>query len=372
MRKVLMLLLLGAVAVFAAGAIGVQDESSPMVAAPLGPDYVPLRSGDGAGYYFWDSQETDNWAPSYNWRTPRNPRGWRGDDTYWNLTTPFDIRFCGNDYPSGSSFYVGSNGILGFYMTDMDEPINQNIPDGVAPNSILTPLWDNLHGYADGDIYVEVAGSSPTQKWCISYTPWYFYNAPSDPIEFQVMIFQAPVSNMNNTIEFRYKDVVGDTWRDHGLSATVGLEKRSGTDAAKYSYNEEVIPNQFAIRFVDSNYVDDQVGEFDLLTPPDGSEYEPGDTIHFTWEAAEYSGHGSVNYTLYLADNNDFDDPVIFERGGATWLDYIFGDDDRGGYWWKVKAKETELGLTVWSEVWTFDIAGAVEETTWGQIKASY
>jgi len=367
-----MLLFLIATVIFAAGAVSVQDGSPPMVAAPLGPGYIPPISGDGAGYYFWDSNETDEWAPSYNWRTPSNPQGWQGDDTSWSLDTPFDIRFCGVDHDTGSNFYVGSNGILGFFSAGMRDPINQDIPVPASPNAVIAILWDNLAGYADGEIYVELAGVSPTRKWCITYSPWYFYNAAADPIEFQVLINEAPVSNMNNTVEFRYKDVVGDTWRDYGLSSTVGMENSGGSDAVKYSYNQAVITNQLAIRFVDSHYVDDQVGEFDLLTPLDGGSGKPGDTIHFTWEAAEYSGHGSVNYTLYLADNINFDDPIVFERGGTTWLDYIFGSDDTGSYWWKVKAKETDLGLTVWSEVWTFDIEGAVEETTWGQIKADF
>jgi hypothetical protein len=374
MHKVLIFILLVSVPVFAAATVSVQEESHPaMPEAALWSGYMPPLSGDGAGYYFWDSNETGEWAPAYNWRTPRNPQGWRGDDTYWTVNIPFAIKFCGSDHAAGSNLYVGSNGIMGFSNNGMDDPINQNLPSTSPPNNIMALFWDNLAGYTDGEIWVEVAGSAPTRKLCISYSPWYFYEASADPIEIQVLIYEAPLSTVNNTVEFRYKDVIGDSWRDNGFSATVGLENSGGTDAVQYSYNQEIIPNQFAIRFVDQNWVDDQLGAFDLLTPEDGSEYEPGDTIHFTWEEPDYDGHGVVEYTFYMADNDGFDDPLVFDRGTNTWFDYVFGDDDTGQYWWKVYAEETDIGNSVWcNEVFDFTITGAVQSASWGQIKAEF
>ncbi|HUT97483.1 MAG TPA: hypothetical protein VM054_00230 [bacterium] len=375
MHKVLIYILLVSVSVFAAATVSVQEESpSTSPAVTLWPGYVPPLAGDGAGYYFWDSHESDEWAPTYNWRTPHNPQGWHGDDTYWTVSTPFAIRFCGSDRSTGSNFYIGSNGIMGFSSSGMDDPINQNLPNTAAPNNILAPFWDNLSGYSDGDIWVELAGSAPTRKWCITYSPWYFYEAGADPIEFQVLIYEAPLTTVNNSIEFRYKDVIGDSWRDNGFSATVGLENSGGTDAVQYSYNQDIIPNQIAILFVDMHWVDDQLGEFNLLTPVDGSEYKPGDTVHFTWEEPDYEfGHGAVNYTLYLADNEGFNDPLVFNRGTNPWFDYIFGDDDTGHYWWKVYAEETDIGNSVWcNDVFDFTVPSSVEDTTWGRIKADF
>ncbi|MCX7022821.1 MAG: hypothetical protein NTW26_11230 [bacterium] len=375
MHKVTIYILLAAISVFAAATVSVQEESpstSPPVAIWSG--YSPLLFGDGAGYYFWDSNETSDWAPVYNWRTPRNPQGWRGDDTHWTLSTPFAIQFCGTTHSSGTNFYVGSNGFMGFTNNGMDNPINQNLPSTAAPNNVIAPFWDNLAGYSTGDIYVEVAGSAPTRKLCISYSPWYFYEAAADPIEFQVLIYEAPMAGVNNSIELRYKDVIGDSWRDNGFSATVGLENSSGTDAVLYSYNQDIISNQFSILFVDQNWVDDQLGEFNLLTPVDGDLVYTGDTVNFTWEAPEYSGHGTVEYTLYIADNEQFNNPMIFDRGGHAWFDYIFGDGDSGDYWWKVYAEETDIGISQWcNDVFDFTVTGvSVDETTWGQIKAVF
>ncbi|MCK4594761.1 hypothetical protein KAU45_09690, partial [bacterium] len=208
------------------------------------------------------------------------------------------------------------------------------------------------------------------KRWYITYSPWYFYNGGIDPIEFQVVIVETGLTTINLTVEFHYRYVDGDSWRDHGASATVGLENGGVVEAVRYSFDQPVIFNEFAIGFVDQHYVDDQIGEFHLLTPEDGYQGSPGETIHFTWEAAEYSGHGSVNYTLYLADNADFDDAVIFEIGEDTEMHYIFGTDDVGSYWWKVLADESDVGLTRWSEeVFTRVISQAeVFQTSWGVI----
>jgi hypothetical protein len=376
MHKVLFFILLVSVSVFAAATLSVQEESTstPAVVTALHPEFSHLIFGDGAGYYFWDSHEASPWAPVYNWRTPHNPQGWHGDDTHWTVSTPFAIKFCDINHAAGSNFYVGSNGILGFTESGMDVPINQNLPSTTAPNNLIAAFWDNLSGYSNGDIYVETAGSAPTRKLVITYSPWFFYDAGADPIEFQILIYEAPLDTVNNSVELRYKDVIGDSWRDNGLSATVGLESSGGTDAVQYSYNQEIISNQLAILFVDTHWVDDQMGDFNLLTPENGAQYEPGDTVHFTWEEPEYSGHGEVSYTLYIADNEDFNNPKVFDRGGLSSFDYIYGDDDTGYYWWKVFAEESDIGISEWcNDVFDFVVTGeAVTTTTWGQIKAQY
>ncbi len=378
MRKALVFLVLLSATAFAAGAISVETDgvlgsSAGLGVFPLGV-YSPMTQGDGAGYYFWDSTETDLWAPNYAWRTPSHPQGWQGDDTYWITSLPFAVTFCGIRHTAGSNFYVGSNGILGFAAASMSEPINQNIPVSTAPNAIIAVFWDNLAGYVAGSISLDLVGSEPDRAWFISYSPWFYDLAPSDPIEFQVLIRETDVAGINNTIEFRYKDVVGDSWRDNGFSATVGLENNSGTTAAKYSYNQEVIPNQFAIRFVDKQYVDSQIGRFHLIIPEDGYVGEVGEEIVFRWQEPEYTGEGVVTYELYLADNEGFDDARIFDTGTNPTLSYIFGSDDTGTYWWKVKATESVLGLYEWSEETNRLIISdvAVQDTTWGQIKATF
>ncbi|MCX7022820.1 MAG: hypothetical protein NTW26_11225 [bacterium] len=60
--------------------------------------------------------------------------------------------------------------------------------------------------------------------------------------------------------------------------------------------------------------------------------------------------------------------------GPDAGMDYVFGTDDSGGYWWKVMARETDIGLTRWSEeVYSFRVSDAVVvESSWGTIKAGF
>jgi hypothetical protein len=377
MKKCLLLLALLSAAALAGSAVAVQAEDPlPSAVGPVAVSsgFSPLAHGGGAGYYYWDSHETDVWAPTYGWRNPVHHMGWRGDDVYWTTSLPFDVTFCGIHHNEGSNLYVGSNGIVGFMSPGMDEPINQDIPVSAAPNAIMAVFWDNLEGSTTGDISVDVVGTEPDRALFITYSPWYYDLAPSDPIEFQILIRETDVPHINNTVEFRYKDVVGDSWRDNGLSATVGLENNSGVTAAKYSYNQPIITGELAVRFVDSLYVDDQIGDFHLVFPEDGYVAMVGEWIDFRWDAAEYSGHGTLTYELFLDDSPSFNDPTIFDVGTDTHFRYVFGSDDTGTYWWKVKATESDIELYKWSEETNKLIISdeAVYESSWGQIKASF
>jgi hypothetical protein len=351
----------------AGGALG-----APFLSA--GIQAIPPRGGVDAGYYFWDSMETGKWAPEYEWYEPFGAQGWCDDDACWSAVTPFDIRFCDEDYPAGSTLYVGSNGVLGFSNGGMTAAINQAIPDPTQPNGVISPLWDNLHGSTDGDIWLDLDGTAPERRWYITYSPWYFDSSTQDPIEFQVVIYESDTAGANNTIEFRYRDVVGDSWRDHGASATVGLENAPGGDAARYSFDSPIIPDEFAVRFVDQCYVDDQLGAFGLSTPEDDSIYGPGVTVHFTWEASEYGGHGRLMYALHLSRDPEFGEVLVFDTGSETGMDYVFGTGETGHYWWKVQARESDLDLTRWSdEVYSFEVSDSeLVESSWGTIKAGF
>ncbi len=343
---------------------------------PVFGSYMPANAGSGAGYDFWDSGESSDWAPTYTWFSPQNGQGWQGNDTSWTTTLPFDVRFCGVDYTAGSSFHVGSNGVLGFAAANMDEPINQSLPNGATPNAIIALLWDDLVGGSASDISLDVNGAAPNRQWIITYSDWYYYGSPTDTLDFQVVILETGVDDVNNTIEFRYRDVVGDSWRDHGASATVGLENSAGTQAAQYSLNQGVIANGLAVRFIDSTFVNSQLGGFDLLTPEDNFHGRVGDNINLSWGASSYSGNGVVVYKVHLADNSQLTNPLILDAGTNTSLIHVFGTGYDDVYYWSVVANETTLGLEKWAgQIRSMIIHPrdwAIAETSWGGIKALY
>lgn len=347
---------------------------SGVYGAPSALAPAPLDHGEGAGYLWWDSNESSTWAPSTNWRTPSNSLGFRADNDYTTYPIPFNIRFCMGNFSAGSNIYISSNGFVSFSSTGAHDPINQNIPNPNAPNLLVAALWDNLHGYSNGEVSADVFGSAPNREFVITWSPWYYNGSSVDPIEFQIIFYETNVSNMNNTVEIQYKDVFGDSWRDRGSSATVGIENVNGQSAAKYSYNQAILDNGLAIRFVDKTFVNSQLDPFDLLTPAHNSHHEVGDTINFSWEPSGYSGAGSVTYELFLSSNPQFTDPLVFDVGTSTSMNYVFGTGQHGTYYWRVRATESILQLHRYSDstnIFYIQQQGSISKTTWGAIKAN-
>ncbi|MCX7022819.1 MAG: hypothetical protein NTW26_11220, partial [bacterium] len=152
MRKILLLM---PVVLTAAWGYAIEADGTAAAVAPrtAGPDYVPLVSGDGAGYYFWDSNETSDWAPAYDWIDAAGGTDLgTGDEASFTVTTPFFIRFCGRDYPAGSTVYVGCNGALSFRNAGIPGA-NQNIPDAATPNAVAAVAWDDLRGISGDHLY---------------------------------------------------------------------------------------------------------------------------------------------------------------------------------------------------------------------------
>jgi hypothetical protein len=372
MRKT-MLLLLAALS----AALGFQVEAveavSPLPPPAVSPDFTGLVSGDGAGYYFWDSNETSVWAPEYNWIDASGGTDLgTGDEASFTVTTPFFIRFCNRNYAAGSTAYVGCNGALSFRNAGIPGS-NQDIPATPAPNALAAAAWDDLRGTTGDHLYSYVDTSGEWDVWVLSYDPWHRYLSIG-PFYFQIHIYRRPVLAINNMIEFHYQTVEASGF-NLGQSATVGLENWDGTDAAAYSYNED-LEASFAIRFIDSRYVDNWIYEFDLLEPPDGSEHiwDQG-PVTFQWEAAEYSGSGTLTYTLLLSANPDLTDAQEFDAGEETQLDHTFEYEDIGTWYWSVRAQEDGLGHERMAEsIWSLEILPevAVVDTTWGRIKAGF
>jgi len=369
MRKILLLLVvLTAVWGYAIEAGG----TAPAVAPPsVGPDFGRLVSGDGAGYYFWDSNEASSWAPVYDWIDASGGTDLgTGDEASFTVTTPFDIRFCDRDYAAGSTVYVGCNGALSFRNAGIPGA-NQNMPNAASPNALAAAAWDDLRGITGDHLYSHLDTSGDLDVWVLSYDPWHRYLSIG-PFRFQMQIFEQAAAGINNMVEFHYQTVLA-SGINLGSSATVGLENWGGTEAAAYSYNS-ALEAEFAVRFIDTRWVDDQLGAFHLLTPEDGYYLiAPPETVNFTWEEPEYDGQGTVTYTFFLGREPDLSDAEEFDRGGNTWFDYTFDEDDWGDWYWSVRAEESDLGLSrMAEEIWSLTVGTDVTEATWGQIKANF
>lgn len=340
MKKTLPLLLLAALAALAAPALTVHAGETTADAA-----FDPaLASGSGAGYYFFDTNELMDPPFRYWWLRQMGQQGWAGDNEYWTTTLPFDVRFCGVDYPTGSTLYVGSNGIIGFTEEAMDDPLNQQIPDPQPPNALMAIWWDDLRV---PHMFVDQAEKDGVEYLAITYRPAYFADgSEAEVIKFQLQIYESEGAGFNNRIEMHYSSVFGDSWRDYGASATVGLENADGSEAALYLYEEPNLEQYLGVRFIDQLQVDSQIGAFNLLTPQDGVEVGVGVPVNFSWEEPPYNGSGELSYVLLLADNPELTGARELDVGDATSYEVVFGTFDAGSWYWNVRAEESLVGNT--------------------------
>lgn len=366
MKKCIFLVGISVLAAFAANA-ALSPVEGPSGAFVITPGHEYNLVGSGGGYCFLDTTEPTDPIFRYWWFHQWGSQGWADNDAYWTTTTHFDVRFCGVDYPSGSTLYVGSNGLLGFIVDGMDEPVNQELPDPTLPNSVIAGWWDDLDGTEGGNIWIDRVEKDGVQALAITYQPQYFFDAPPvDPIKFQIQIYEQEYPNANNRIEFHYWDVIGDSWRDSGASATIGLENADGTDAALYSFDQAVLSNILGIRFVDQLVYESQLGPFDLLEPPDGTEITIGDRVIFRWERPSYEGDGELTFYILFADNPELTDPEELDVGSSSFKEIVFGTFglDPGLWYWSVQCEESLMDNTRMADsVWSFDLVEVTDDT---------
>jgi hypothetical protein len=379
MKKLtIMLILLVAVSFAASPAIS-NDMLVETLIHHMPTGFVPLISGDGAGYYFWDSNESSDFAPTFSWIdcTGGTNTGMNSDDGYVDITTPAAWKFCGVDIAAGSDLFLGSNGIIGFSSYGMSSLGNQNIPDAGAPNDIIALHWDDLTCYtSDGAVvYAYTDTSGADDLYAVSYNDCRHYGGSPGELSFQTYFVENNTgADINNTVVIQHLEAGPET----GSSATVGLENADGTEAANYCYNTGGgIEDNLAIIFIDAGYVDNYIDPLDLLAPADGAEVVDGTQVTFDWEDAAYAGSGNFYYEIALSENADLSTPFHEATGiASSTYDYTInqGNTSDVTVYWGVRAVEDTIGfIRNCSNIFSFTLHQsdyAVEETTWGQIKS--
>ncbi len=205
-----------------------------------GPDSVNY------GYCWFDSD--DPLGPEFNWleiSSSGNPIG-RGDDTIYqvNLSRPFN--FYGQEY---SMCWVSTNGWLAF---GPPRPVNSadsnlSIPNPAAPRSLLAPFWDDLWTRGgEGGIWWQDFGDT---LLVFEWRNWGSRGMEICSLSFQVQLFRS------GAFEFHYANVdAGDIRYNQGMSATVGIQDRSGSVGIQYLYNGSPPGNLLlsgrAVRFI--------------------------------------------------------------------------------------------------------------------------
>lgn len=155
------------------------------------------------------------------------------------LGFPFD--FYGNPY---SSFYVSSNGFLGFSPGSEGCCSGQLIPNATAPDNLIAFAWEDLNPSAGGTVQYFVQGSAPNRVLVLDFIDVPHYGGGN------VVTSQVQLHESGGVIEIHTTEMNSD-----GGAHTMGLENADATSAtfvvgrnrANWSaYNE-------AIQFVPPN-----------------------------------------------------------------------------------------------------------------------
>ena len=143
------------------------------------------------------------------------------DDCVTNVTLPFSFQFYDQTF---TSVNVVSNGNLQFNSVD-DNYDNACLPD-VAKDYAMLPYWDDLRTddftLSGEGIYTSLSGSTPNRIFNIEWRAEYYDSG--SPVNFEVRLYEG-----TNAWQFIYGDNA-----DEGASATVGIQKDTGSEYAEF------------------------------------------------------------------------------------------------------------------------------------------
>jgi hypothetical protein len=211
---------------------------------PGGKGVAPLAQGgpDPFGYTYMDSSEPG--GPQYEWIEIAPPAGGSGlplgmtgidDGYYWPIDLPWAFSFYDIDH---SQLAVASNGTVYFdntYLGYGNGPIPGDYSYGV--NTFIAHWWDDMY-VSPGDVYYLIEDDQIIIE--------YYQNSgccPSpDHATWEVILFE------NGSILMQYQDTTLGDWRDHGASATVGIQGDTMT-GLQYSYDSTSLWDKLAICF---------------------------------------------------------------------------------------------------------------------------
>ena len=168
------------------------------------------------------------------------------DDDEADVNLPFPFTFY--DYTS-TNLTVGMNGAVIFGQIGQNIPItNLVLNGGGTPNYMIAPFWDDLDdfpGNASSAVYTEVRGNAPDRRFIIQWDDIPHFDDTGGST-FQLILYEG-----SNEILFQYLDVDFDsaTFND-GDSASVGIRGSSTGNSLPYSFNERLIKDGLAIRFI--------------------------------------------------------------------------------------------------------------------------
>ncbi|HYM19891.1 MAG TPA: choice-of-anchor D domain-containing protein, partial [Candidatus Kapabacteria bacterium] len=126
------------------------------------------------------------------------------DDGGFSAPLPFNFKYDGTTYSSGTNIFLCSNGFMAVNNSttnSVPDPVNWGVADNV--NNVICPFSCDLYMYGTGgNMYQEISGTSPNRVWTIEWYNYNIYGYFSYYTSLQVKMYES-----SNTIEFWYKDL---------------------------------------------------------------------------------------------------------------------------------------------------------------------
>lgn len=302
--------------------------------------------------------------------------GYANNVSYGPFNIGFNFTFYGNSY---SQFYASSNGLVTFG-AGSNSATEAPIPSSGAPNNFIAPFWDDLTIEESGTIMYTTIGAAPNRKCVIQFRNIGFYPSPVFMGTFQVILYET-----TNIIQVQYRLIVdGNSEKNTGVSAVIGIENSDGTQGIQYSYHQagSAATNK-AISFTpdppaSSNYnVDDNAIYDGVFLTKSLALPEPGITklvspaqdaiigVDHTFEWLPASNNSF--YTLLISLSPDLADALVYYPGNNLSYDVTGLELDKTYYWGVFANNATS---TTWCELKTFSTSStpplaALPRTIW-------
>ena len=159
--------------------------------------------------------------------------GNHGDDTVTSISLPFGFTFYSQTFSNAT---LSSNGNLQF-LSNTNAYNNSCLPNS-GFNYAIFPLWEDLRTDVSGSgIFTSISGSAPNRVFNIEWRATYY--AGGAAANFEVRLYES-----QPRVDLLYGNLNGT-----GSSATVGIQKGTGSVTAQFGCNAAVLSTGLKLSF---------------------------------------------------------------------------------------------------------------------------
>jgi hypothetical protein len=279
-------------------------------------DKLGAGGPDTFGYIYVDSDTSAPNAPTFNWIDISGSGTLvtgLGDD---NVVGPFPVGF---NFPyywyQVNSFYVGSNGYIGFGDNTLCASPFPVIPNSARPNNMLAPLLSDLT-FLVGTPSCYYWTNAANDTCVITYQNLQWWNMPASNCSLQIIL-----AKPDSSITFQYKRIIGTPnggWQGASSGNRTGIENFIGNVGLQYSSGTGAqlndIHDNLAVKFyppATTSYEARDLSIWDAMNDISGGFFAYRDSAKTLWTHVKNSGTVTLtSCSLYCRVLNEANDVV--------------------------------------------------------------